>query len=162
MVGGQDNQLREEFLTNSKNEKRDDKSQKDDNCKGSSKSNKGDDDSKSKSGSKKWIDNKGDDGSKDNSNQRLNLIRNLNVNTMHLNQSKFPRLYGCNFQFNLFFLINIRRKFNFDHDLISILFFVAHSKQSKIQFNSGLLQCWAYFFLVGCYKSFCILAHLVS
>ena len=46
MVGGQDYQLREEFLTNSKNEKRDDESQKDDNCKGSSKSNKGDDDSK--------------------------------------------------------------------------------------------------------------------
>ena len=41
-------------------------------------------------------------------------------------------------------------------------FFVAHSKQSKIQYNSSLLQCWAYFFLVGSYKSFCILAHLVS
>ena len=66
------------------------------------------------------------------------------------------------FDSNLFFLINIRRKFNFDHDLISILFFVAHSKQSKIQYNSSLLQCWAYFFLVGSYKSFCILAHLVS
>ena len=81
---------------------------------------------------------------------------------MHLNQSKFPRLYGCNFQFNLFFLINIRRKFNFDHDLISILFLLLILNNSKIQFNSGLLQCWAYFFLVGCYKSFCILAHLVS
>ena len=117
----------------------------------------GDDDNKSKSGSKKWIDNKSDDGSKDNNNQRLNLIRNLNVNTMHLNQSKFPRLYGCNSQFNLFFLINIRRKFNCDHDLISILFFVAHSKQFKnsIQFRStsmlgllffsGFLQILLYF-----------------
>lgn len=50
MVGGQDYQLREEFLTNSKNEIRDDESQKDDNCKGSNKSNRGADDSKSKSG----------------------------------------------------------------------------------------------------------------
>lgn len=65
-------------------------------------------------GSKKRIDSKSDDGSKDDSNQRLNLIRNPSVNTIHLNQSKFPRLYGCNFQFNLFFLINIRRKFKFE------------------------------------------------
>lgn len=62
-------------------------------------------------GSKKRIDSKSDDGSKDDSNQRLNLIRNPSVNTIHLNQSKFPRLYGC---FNLFFLINIRRKFKFE------------------------------------------------
>ena len=86
------------------------------------------------SGSKKWIDNKSDDGGKDNSNQCLNLIRIVNVNTMHLNQSKFPRLYGCNFQFNLFFLINIRRKFNFDHDLISILFLLLILNNEK--FNS--------------------------
>ena len=51
------------------------------------------------------------------------------------------------FDSNLFFLINIRRKFNFDHDLISMLFLLLILNNKKfntipVYFNVGPTFFW--------------------